>query len=316
VQSFQSGSKFRSLIFRVAILAFFAISAYAPAQTEQQLAATTTKLAVSTQDSGARTKATFDISVASSAAVPGGTVTLVDGKSQLGSAVLDANGHATLTVNALPAGTQQGVAVYNGETLHSASTSTTTPLASATTGVADYTLAATSTSLSVTSGQTAVTTLTVTPENGFNQTVSFSCTGLPSVSTCTFTPSTVSTTAGTAVSSTLYIQTTAVSGAHLNPLKDSGLYYALALPGVLALLGLGKMGKRFPVAGRTLSLALLLGISMFGMTACAARYNYFHHGPGVNTGTPAGTYTVTVTSSSDNGISETAHQIQLTLTVK
>ncbi len=318
VQSFQAGSKFRLFLFQAVVLAFFAIivSAQAPAQTGK-LATTTTSLAVSTQDNGTRTHATFEISVGSQGDVPTGTVSLMEGDLSLGSAVLDADGHATISVDALPSGTQKVVAVYNGDGAHASSTSLVNPVASATSGIADYTLTAASTSLSVSAGGAATTTITVTPENGFNQYVSFSCSGLPAISSCFFTPATVSTASGSAAPTTLTIQTTGVSGAtaQLKPQQPSALFYALTVPGVLALVGLGGLRKRWHFSSRLLGTALLLFVGL-GLTACSARYSYLHHGPGLNTGTPAGAYTVTITSSSDNGITETAHSLTLTLTVK
>jgi hypothetical protein len=99
------------------------------------------------------------------------------------------------------------------------------------------------------------------------------------------------------------------------PQKHSGLLYALAFPGVLALVGIGGLRKRWHFAGRLLCMALLFAASL-GLTACSQRYDYFHHGPGVNTGTPSGTYPITVTASSDNGLAETTHTISLTLTIQ
>ena len=54
-----------------------------------------------------------------------------------------------------------------------------------------FTLQASPTSLAVNSGSQGSTTLTVTPQNGFNSTVSFACTGLPSNAACSFSPTTV-----------------------------------------------------------------------------------------------------------------------------
>jgi Bacterial Ig-like domain (group 3) len=320
VQSFQPGSKLRFFVFQAVVLVFFAVvAAQTPAQTSSP-AATTTSLAIATQDSSGRTQATFDVNVVSPNGAPTGTVSVMKGDYSLGSAVLDANGHAKLSVDALPSGTQKITAVYNGDNAHAASSSLMKPLDSTTSGVADYTIQALSTSFSIAPGDTASTTVTVTPENGFNQFVSFSCSGLPPVSSCVFTPATVSTAAGTAISATLTIQTTALSGstgskASLVPAKPSGLFYALAFPGVLALVGIGGVRKRRHFAGQLLCMALLLGASL-GLTACSQRYDYFHHGPGVNTGTPAGTYPITVTASSDNGLAETSHTLTLTLTIQ
>ncbi len=56
---------------------------------------------------------------------------------------------------------------------------------------ATFTLGATPSSLTVNSGSQGSVTLTVTPQNGFNSSVSFACSGLPSRATCTFSPNPV-----------------------------------------------------------------------------------------------------------------------------
>ncbi len=54
-----------------------------------------------------------------------------------------------------------------------------------------FTLAASPTSLTGTSSDQGVVTVTVTPENGFDSTVTFACSGLPAGATCSFSPTTV-----------------------------------------------------------------------------------------------------------------------------
>lgn len=70
-----------------------------------------------------------------------------------------------------------------------------------------FTFAASPTSLTVNSGSQGSTTLTVTPQNGFNSAVSFACSGLPGNATCSFSPSTV-TPSGSAVTTQLTIAVT------------------------------------------------------------------------------------------------------------
>jgi hypothetical protein len=55
---------------------------------------------------------------------------------------------------------------------------------------------------------------------------------------------------------------------------------------------------------------------MLGTTACAPRYDYFHHGPPVPPATPAGSYTVTVTAQSSDGVSAITNSTTLALTVQ
>jgi len=52
----------------------------------------------------------------------------------------------------------------------------------------DYTIAAQPSSLTISPGKNGNSTITLTPEAGFNQTVALSCSGLPSGTTCSFNP--------------------------------------------------------------------------------------------------------------------------------
>ena len=45
-----------------------------------------------------------------------------------------------------------------------------------------------------------------------------------------------------------------------------------------------------------------------GTTACNPLYNYYNHGPVPNPATPSGTYTVTVTAQSSNGVTAITNQ--------
>jgi ABC-type glycerol-3-phosphate transport system substrate-binding protein len=63
-------------------------------------------------------------------------------------------------------------------------------------------------------------------------------------------------------------------------------------------------------------LALLALVSMLGTTACNARYNYFNHGPPNNLPTPAGTYTITVTGQSSDGVTAITQNTTMVLTVQ
>jgi hypothetical protein len=72
-------------------------------------------------------------------------------------------------------------------------------------------------SLAVTAGQSGTTTVLVTPQNSFAATVSFSCSGLPSGASCSFSPATVIPSGGVA-STTLTVTTSTTDAAlHRNP---------------------------------------------------------------------------------------------------
>lgn len=173
-----------------------ALSASDP-QTEtvaSPLIASTTSLAA------ASTQGSFSVSVIgeSGGGIPTGTVTLMNGTTALGTATLAADGSATISVS-LPVGSDSITAVYNGDATFQSSTSNAI---AATVVAPDFSFTSSSTSAQVTSTGSSSLTLTVAPENGFNQAVSFSCGTTPAGLSCLFSPASV-TPSGNSVTSTL-----------------------------------------------------------------------------------------------------------------
>jgi hypothetical protein len=205
-------------------------------------------------------------------------------------------------------------ASYSGDAQYAASTSVVTPVSPAAAGVPSFTLAANPPSLTVKAGTYGTTVVSVIPVNGFDQSVSLSCSGLPLEATCTFSPVNVLPGAnGATVISTVNIQTQAPSG-KLRDGSGSGLVYALIVPGAAMLAGFWR--RKMPAALRVMgALVLLLGCSL-GLGACAARYSYFHKPPAKNPGTTLGTSTIVITGSgvANSGTLVTA-TTQITLTV-
>jgi hypothetical protein len=96
--------------------------------------------------------------------------------------------------------------------------------------------------------------------------------------------------------------------------SEKPVNWALLMPGALGLMGLAW--RRRKGLGR-LSVLVLLGlVTMLGTTACNPRYNYFNHGPPAIPATPTGTYTLTVTAQSNNGITAITHTTTMVLTVQ
>jgi hypothetical protein len=56
-------------------------------------------------------------------------------------------------------------------------------------------------------------------------------------------------------------------------------------------------------------------VTVLGSTACSPLYNYRNHGPPHNLPTPAGTYTVTISAQSSNGVAATTHTTTMALQV-
>ena len=119
---------------------------------------------------------------------PSGVVNFRSGQTDLGSALVDSEGKASLQTDLLPAGSHPVVAIYQGQPAYLNSTSRPELVQANVSTAAGFTVAATPTSLSTAVGGFVSSNVTVTPVNGFNAYVSLSCTGLPINTTCTFTP--------------------------------------------------------------------------------------------------------------------------------
>jgi subtilase family serine protease len=230
---------------------------------------------------------------------PTGTVTFADAKlGKLGTGTLNSSGVATLISSTLAGASYSITATYGGDTNFSGSTSSPAPY-----DVQDFTIAANPTAVTVTApGQSGTTTLTITPLGGFSQTVTYTCTGLPSEATCTFPTA--------ATGGILTITTTAPSAKmDKGPLgRSRTLFYALLLPGFLGLVISAGSRKRTLRRMRLLGFIAVLALSTFSMPACGGGSS---SGPS-NPGTPAGTSTVTVTATAGS----ISHNAKITLTIQ
>jgi hypothetical protein len=178
----------------------------------------------------------------------------------------------------------------------------------------DFAISSSTTSQTVSPGQVANYSLTLEPQNGFNQLVNLACTGAPSESTCTLTPNTETLNGTASATVAVAVSTTAPSlappqGRSLPPgITGSGrvfwLYALLWLASVLVL-AVARKRRAAWLLGACLLLAMLWSACGGGGTTTP---------PPTNPGTPAGTYTVDVTAT-DASTSTLTHTIQLTLTV-
>ena len=189
----------------------------------------------------------------------------------------------------------------------------------------DFTLAAGSgspTSATVAPGSTASYTLSVGGEGGFNQSVSFTCTGAPSEAACTVSPSPV-TPASSATNITVSVTTTApaVGAPRSRPLPPvppllPGMRGLLILALVLVAMTWAIRRRNMPLRSRwrttvvSLASGLLLALAL-ALAGCGGGGSSVTH----NSGTPAGTYTLTVTGSAGSGSSSLSHTMTLMLVV-
>jgi hypothetical protein len=111
---------------------------------------------------------------------------------------------STLTITGVGSVTVQ--ASQAGNTNYSAATPVSYTFTVNQKATADFTLSANPSSYSLQWGQSGAVLLTLTPQNGFSQTVSFACSGLPSGASCSFSPATL-TPQASSVSTTLTIST-------------------------------------------------------------------------------------------------------------
>jgi hypothetical protein len=274
--------------------------------------ATTTALTVSSSQPDVGTNITFTarVSPASGSAVPTGTMTFSNGSTALGTVQLS-GGSASLTTNSLVTGNYSVTALYSGDTSFAGSSSPPVALM-----VVDLLMTAAQSSLTVTRGQTAQTTLTVTPAPlaNFNPTVAFACSGLPAESSCLFRPSSV-TLNGASAATTLTVQTTAPSARLQLGFGGNRLFYAAFLPGLLSILVANKKRKK-GLSGSTQILVLAcLMFSTVWWSACGTGGTSSSGSGNSNPGTPVGPSNVTITATS-SGTNPITKQVTITLNVQ
>ncbi len=167
----------------------------------------------------------------------------------------------------------------------------------------DFAIAPTLPSVSVTAGQTVTDHITVTPNPATLTSLTFTCSGLPAKSTCTFAPNPVPPGASP-TDVVLTITTTASTTAALErPRTIYAAWLGFASMGLVGVVMLGagkKRRKRAVVLGAFALMVVLMSIGCGGK-----------HTPVTTPGTPQGTSTVTVTGATTGF----THSTTFTLTV-
>jgi hypothetical protein len=296
-----------------------------------QALATQTTLTAETRDQGGQTQAVLAVAVTGEDGLPArGAIAIDDGDRQLAGVALNAQGQANVVLD-LPAGDYFLRAVYAGDATHQASVSQRASVRAMTiAGTPDFQVTVAPLTgtfpLTLTPGDAGTVTITVTPVNNASLTapmfVTLSCSGLPDQASCTATPENLEilSTTTTAPTSALLIQTEAASKTSVSPTNRLGktttpIAWAFLLPGALCLGGLAWGARRRRWLNQISLVALVGLVTLLGTTACNPRYYYENHGPLPNPPTPAGTYTVTVTAQSSNGVTATTHSTTFVLTV-
>jgi hypothetical protein len=204
---------------------------------------------------------------------------------------LQSGSTSTVTFVATPsaAGSYSATAtVFNSNDTNTSNTATASFTAT------DFSVSVSPTNAIVAAGSTAPYTVTVFPSSVFGSNVSLSCSALPTGAACGFSPSTLTFSSSSPQSSALNLTTTArpvTTASNMGSLKWTGLALWLGVPGI-ALLGFGT-GK----SKRNRLLGLLLVTTLFGLVMLQPACSSSRTQQTVS-GTPAGTYFLTVTATS------------------
>jgi hypothetical protein len=314
-----------------------------PAAAQAQQIATHTSLTVETSDRGGHTQAAATVAVTGADGLPAsGVVVIEDGDRELAESALNSVGEATPVVS-LAGGDHALRAVYAGDATHLTSASATSNVTGQTSSTPDFALtlapvAPSTLPLTLTAGQAGTIAVTVVPEDNAALTapmfVTLSCSGLPSEASCTFTPESLEILPTTPAScptgspasacppvSSLLLQTQEQVTTLVRPSAHPGIgskpvAWAILLPGMLGLGGLAWGLRRQRWLQRLALVAMVGLVTALGTTACKPLYDYYQHGPVHPTPTPPGTYTVTITGQSSNGVSAITNNTTMVLTVQ
>jgi hypothetical protein len=211
----------------------------------------------------------------------------------LATVTLDAKGHATATLPAMPTGTWLVDAAYLATPNFASVVLPTSDALTLTIAARGYTLTSGSPTVTIQSGHHAPVALTLKSLGTFAATLTLACTNLPANATCTFSPVSPSLAAGATVPVTLTLETDAVPG-FLSMTRPSAGPMLAGLP-LLAFAGLMVFRRR-----RRIGLALFL----CGLTGCSSKYP---------AQVPSGTYSIQVVSQATG--SSATQILQLTLIV-
>ena len=275
------------------------------------LTPTTTTLTSSAPNTDFGTNVIFTATVSGGfGSSPTGTVDFLDGTTTLGTGTLS-NGRATLSTSSLSVGTHSITAQYSGDSTFAGSTSSVLIETINNSSTPTFILSINPSTVTVKQGNSGTATITLTPSGGFNQEVTFICSGLPLYAQCKFTPPTI-TPDGTNTSVTVVMTvTTNVSTALLRrPMFHRGgpLLADLVAFFSVGMLGLVQVGvRRKKRSGRRAKVVtwLLLSLCVLGalwLVACGGSSNS-------NVMTPTGMTNVTVAGSTSAGAQTTSYTL-------
>jgi len=217
---------------------------------------------------------------------------------------LQSGSTATITIVLTPTATTTGnAATFNGgSVLASAPNSITPATTTVSAQMSDYSITASPSNVTVpAAGDTATYQLQLTPHPVYGTNIALSCSGLPTGATCAFSTSSVTLISGSPAAPTLNITTTARPIVTPAASLATRHFYAiwLSVPGLALLgLGVGTDRRRRRMAGMLLFSILFLLLLL--QPACSHSTTQTPV-----SGTPAGTYNITVTATAGSDTKNT-----------
>ena len=170
----------------------------------------------------------------------------------------------------------------------------------------DFTITPTVATFQVSQGGNINATVNVALASGFTGPISFTCTDPAPLSICTVPPNT-----NVSGQVSFAITTTAPTAELRRPSdRTPRIFYALLLPGLLGLVFTAGSRRRSSRGMRLLGLIVVLGFSTMWLASCGGGNSSGGGGGGnSNPGTPAGSYTITVTGTAGSEIATSSFQL-------
>ena len=256
---------------------------------------------------------TAKITPANSTLTPTGYVTFY-ANGNVFSVIGTSTGTATVTFATLPVGTDTITASYTGDSNFEAQTSVNSVSVTVSSVAPTLTIGTlTPASLTLTAGQSGILSLPITGNASFSGTVTFACSGAPSLATCKVNPGSVALTSSnsasteTATVSVLITTTAPTSSAELHFPGIGRTLGGISVAGLVLLCLPRRRGKGWNALTMVALLVLGLG-SAATLSGCSGKGHTTTTTP---SGTPAGTSTITVTATSGS----TTQSATFTLTV-